>query len=458
MLHVLPCARLGMLARSLAISSLLGAASAHAADIKSVTVEPAGTDVRVVVRFDGPFDAPSAFALDGPQRMVVDLPGNRTDTKAYDGQGSVRRARMAQFNDRTARLVIDLSAPMTLGDSSASPSGVLTLTLHASDNAGFKKQIARGRIKLKGAEAPAAKAEPPVLAKLEPSKQAPAKAAPQKVQPAAKPAEKAPPQLKADATPRVQAASVIPLPQRVTQPRTIAKARSGHRPLVVVDAGHGGHDPGSISTVYGNRREKDLTLAIAKAIVDEINHGGVVRAVLTRSADKYLVLRERYEIARRQKAALFISVHADSAPTPEARGATIYTLSEVASDKEAARLAAKENKSDIIAGLRFDNESPDVADILIDLAQRETMNRSAVFAAVLQREMSPKVRFKSNAHRFAGFLVLKAPDVPSVLLETGYLSNVEDAKFLFSEAGQKAIATGVRNAVEAHFLPRMVLR
>jgi N-acetylmuramoyl-L-alanine amidase len=133
-------------------------------------------------------------------------------------------------------------------------------------------------------------------------------------------------------------------------------------------------------------------------------------------------------------------------------------LSEVASDKEAARLAARENKADVIAGVDLGDAAADVSSILIDLAQRETMNASAAFATVLQREMSPKVHFKSNAHRFAGFLVLKAPDVPSVLLETGYVSNEQDSRFLFSDAGQKAIAEGVANAVDAYLNRRIAQR
>jgi N-acetylmuramoyl-L-alanine amidase len=231
----------------------------------------------------------------------------------------------------------------------------------------------------------------------------------------------------------------------------------GARPLVVIDAGHGGHDTGAIS-VLESRREKDVTLAIAKAIVAEINTSGRARAVLTRSDDRFLVLGERVEVARRQRAELFISVHADSAANADASGATVYTLSEVSSDREAARLAAKENKSDIINGVDLGREAGDVSSILIDLAQRETMNVSSAFAALLQRELAPHVKFKTGFHRFAGFRVLKAADTPAVLLETGYLSNMEDAKFLFSKKGQDAIATGVRKAVEAHFARRQAQR
>ncbi|MGB3722763.1 MAG: N-acetylmuramoyl-L-alanine amidase, partial [Pacificimonas sp.] len=234
-------------------------------------------------------------------------------------------------------------------------------------------------------------------------------------------------------------------------------ARSG-LPVVVIDAGHGGKDPGSPS--IDGKHEKDAVLAIAKAIKSELDASGRVRAILTRDDDRYIAHRERTNIARRNRAQLFISVHADSFPQkPEVSGATIYTLSENASDKEAARLASRENRSDLIAGVDLKTETDDVTSILIDLAQRETMNSSAEFAALLQREMvSAGVPFRSHFHRFAGFLVLKAPDVPAVLLETGYMSNAKDSKYLFSKAGQTEIARGVRRAVEAHFLRKLAQR
>ncbi len=476
--------RLNRLLTASAVAML--AAAGQAATVKTVTVEPAGADVRVIVSFDGGFDAPSAFALDAPQRLVVDLPGNKADTRSYPGQGSVSGARTAQFASDKARLVIDLAAPMTLGETSATDNK-LTLVLKVADSAAFA-QLTRGRTRLPGIEAPKPidmarfelpepKTPPVVEAKAPPPAAKVAAAASPSVPAAAKPSPAATKAVNAGARAAEAYVDRITVPTREmvrqaaladatalqpkgkSTPRQVRAAalKAGERPLVVIDAGHGGHDPGSIS-VYGGRREKDVTLAIAKAIAAEINKGGRARAMLTRNDDRYLVHRERFEIARRNKAALFISVHADAAPVPEARGATVYTLSEVASDREAARLAAKENKTSVLAGFDFAKESRDVADILIDLAQRETMNASAAFATVLQREMSPKVHFKSNAHRFAGFLVLKAPDVPSVLVETGYVSNEQDSRFLFSEAGQQAIAEGVAKAVDAHLVRRLAQR
>lgn len=221
-------------------------------------------------------------------------------------------------------------------------------------------------------------------------------------------------------------------------------------PLVVIDAGHGGHDPGAISP-HNGAREKDVTLALARALREELLATGRIRVALTRSDDRFLVLEERYGIARRLGADLFISLHADAAATPDARGASIYTLSEVASDQEAARLAARENRANIIGGVDLSAQSNSVSSILIDLAQRETMTQSADFARLLQREAAKAVTFRSTARRFAAFVVLKSPDTPSVLFETGFISNRADAEFLASSAGQRALARGVRDAVQVHF-------
>ncbi|WP_150290523.1 N-acetylmuramoyl-L-alanine amidase family protein [Sphingobium estronivorans] len=233
--------------------------------------------------------------------------------------------------------------------------------------------------------------------------------------------------------------------------------RDASRPLVVIDAGHGGHDPGAINRVNGER-EKDVTLAIARAIRDRLLQSGRVRVALTRDDDHFLVLQERYGIARMLNADLFISIHADSADNDAARGATVYTLSETASDREAARLAARENKADVLNGVNLGGQSEEVSSILIDLTQRESMNISVAFARLLQREGAPYVPFRGTAHRFASLIVLKAPDTPSVLFETGYISNTEDAAFLASKEGQANIAKGVARAIDVHFARRRALR
>jgi N-acetylmuramoyl-L-alanine amidase len=176
---------------------------------------------------------------------------------------------------------------------------------------------------------------------------------------------------------------------------------------------------------------------------------------LTRDGDRFLVLQDRYGIARRMNADLFISIHADAAENREARGGTVYTLSEVASDREAQRLASRENKADIINGVNLGGQDNEVSSILIDLTQRETMNVSAGFAKLLLREARPNMLLRGTSHRFASFVVLKAPDTPSVLFETGYISNAEDAAFLASRDGQQKVARSVSNAIQAHFARRL---
>jgi N-acetylmuramoyl-L-alanine amidase len=235
----------------------------------------------------------------------------------------------------------------------------------------------------------------------------------------------------------------------------ILGSRRPDRPLVVIDPGHGGKDPGAISPLT-SRPEKDVTLAVATAIRDALAASGRVRVAMTREEDRFLVLRDRYEIARKLKADLFISIHADAAPHNDgARGATIYTLSEVASDREAALLAARENRVDRLGDAPLSADEG-VNRILIDLAQRESMNISAGFASLLKREGSAYFPFRPDFHRFASLVVLKAPDVPSILFETGYLTNPVDLAYIQSREGQKRIAQGMRSAIEAHFARRLV--
>ena len=235
----------------------------------------------------------------------------------------------------------------------------------------------------------------------------------------------------------------------------VTRARGENPPLVVIDPGHGGRDPGAASP-FDETREKHVTLALARAVRDALARSGRVRAALTRDDDTYLALEERYEIARRLGADLFISIHADAAPAnDQAHGATIYTLSEVASDREAALLAASENEADLVGGARLSND-PNVNLILIDLAQRESMNVSANFAQLLYREAAPIFPFRPQWHRFAAFVVLKAPDIPSILFESGYLTNATDASYIQSPEGRAQIAAGMRQAIEAQFARRFL--
>lgn len=219
--------------------------------------------------------------------------------------------------------------------------------------------------------------------------------------------------------------------------------------IIVLDPGHGGVDPGAIGV--SGAYEKNITLAMAKELKEHLEDNYGFKVYLTRSRDIFIPLRERVKIARKYEADLFLSIHADSAYNRKAQGLSVYTLSETASDKEAAALAEKENKADIVAGLNFAEHSKEVSDILLNLAQRETMNRSAEFASFMVQEMRKSTHTLDNTHRFAGFAVLKAPDVPSVLMELGYLSNRNEEKLLQQRAYRKKLATSAGRAINRYF-------
>lgn len=390
----------------LALAATLLPTPVEAGGIRAVQV----SGDKVVLQFDDSVNGASTFLLDGPRRIALDINGAQPGIGGV-ARGPVAAIRQGQFDPSTTRVVFDLVRPAVISDGAFAADGkTLTLSLKDADAGDFSAALARGRSTFD------------------------------------------PPATHAARTPKRTHGITIPIPEPakgVDLPR-VTGPDDDHRPLVVIDAGHGGHDPGALNKELGTR-EKDLTLAVARAIRRELLKSGRVRVALTRDDDRFLVLEERYGIARRMKADLFISVHADAAENDEARGATIYTLSEVASDREAARLAARENKADIINGINLGGQSNDVSSILIDLTQRETMNISASFAKLLQREAAPYVDFRTAYHRFASLVVLKAPDTPSVLFETGYITNTDDVRFLTSSEGQSRIARGVAKAVEIHF-------
>jgi N-acetylmuramoyl-L-alanine amidase len=226
------------------------------------------------------------------------------------------------------------------------------------------------------------------------------------------------------------------------------------RPVVVIDPGHGGIDNG---TLAGSESEKNLVLGFGLALRDRIEKGGKYRVVMTRTDDTFIPLADRVRIARNQSAALFVSIHADALPRREgdAQGATIYTLSDRASDAEAERLAEVENKADAIGGVNLTEEPTEVADILIDLAQRETRTFSNRFARLLMGEMKTTVRMHKHPLKSAGFKVLKAPDVPSVLIELGYVSNKGDLEHLVSENWRSRTVGSMAQAIDAFLAKRL---
>ena len=249
------------------------------------------------------------------------------------------------------------------------------------------------------------------------------------------------------------------------RPRHIASRRSdvsNHadndpRPLIVIDPGHGGIDSGTKS-YNGKVDEKNVVLAFGLELRKLLEKSGKYRVVMTRTDDTFVPLIGRVQFARERKAALFISIHADSVPRSEgqAEGASVYTLSEHASDAEAAKLAEKENKSDVIAGVDLSAEPNDVASILIDLAQRETKTFSVQFARTLASDIKPIAPLHIRPVKSAGFVVLKAPDVPSVLVELGYMSTRRDLNNLVSPAWRVRTAAAMARAVDDFFARRLV--
>jgi N-acetylmuramoyl-L-alanine amidase len=396
----------GAMSLLLALLTIIGWHPAAATAIEAVNVTPE----RVTVRFDDYVANASAFILGSPDRIAIDVSGARAGDGG-DAAGPIRTVRQGQYDPETARIVLDLARPAIFQNGRFSDDGrAFTLDIRPASSVAFASAASAGR----------ASFFPPMAFRARP------------------------PSGRGELTvrlPRAAAPGTAPLP-------TI-QGPTG-RPLVVIDAGHGGHDPGAISP-HGGRREKDATLAIAIAARDALLQSGRVRVALTRSDDRFLVLEERYEIARRLGAELFISIHADSAENRDARGATIYTLSEVASDRESERLARRENSANVINGVDLGGADEDVRSILIDLTQRETMNISSRFANLLYRDARQTFPFTGDYHRFAGFVVLKAPDMPSILLETGYLTNEADVERLFSREGQRNIARGLTRAIETHF-------
>ena len=244
-----------------------------------------------------------------------------------------------------------------------------------------------------------------------------------------------------------QSSLTVNLPPPVSD-RIFAAPEARGRPIVVIDAGHGGRDPGATG-VSGEVHEKDLTLALARELRDDLVRRGRVRVAMTRDDDRYLTLDERAAVARRLDASLFVSLHMDSAPNPLARGATVYSLSDVASDAEAARLAASQNGAD-------DGEASggSVEAMLSDLAMRTKMSASADLAERLVNRSAGRFELRPNPHRFASFHVLRRADTPGVLFEAGYISNADDEVLLRSPEQRTKIALALAQAIETDVAAR----
>jgi N-acetylmuramoyl-L-alanine amidase len=382
-----------------------GALPANAVPVESL---PAATDVRVggddkttrfVVDLTQKIDV-TAFALANPYRVVVDLPQIAFRLPAQAGEqarGLVKAFRYGLIMQGGSRIVLDTKGPVRVEkafvlDAAGDQPARLVLDLATTDRDSFMRTVSLET---------RAPRSPPV-----------------------KPSEAAP------------------------------KNAGDTRPLIVLDPGHGGIDNGAKAA--SGELEKDIVLNFAQQFKARLEASRKYQVVMTRSDDTFIALAERVKFARNHGAALLISIHADAIPKSEgqAEGATVYTLSENASDAEAARLAEAENKADVIAGVDLTAEPGDVANILVDLAQRETKSYSAQFARALVGELKATARLHKNPLKAAGFKVLTAPDVPSVLVELGYMSTKDDLKQLTSAAWQAKTSAALAQAVDTFCGPR----
>jgi N-acetylmuramoyl-L-alanine amidase len=373
-------------------------------------------------RFVADLTAPAgftAYVLPDPYRVVIDLPSVTFQLPPDAGRsamGLVSAFRFGPVGEGRSRIVLDTRGPVLIEKSfllepEAGQPARIVVDLVSTDEADFAARLKAD--------------EPAALAAIEDVAQ--------KTVPKPRP------------RPGSEATS---LPEE--QP---ARKRPDGRRLVVIDPGHGGIDPGAIGS--RKTREKDVVLAYGLELKNVLEALGNVDVVMTRSDDRFVSLRDRVRVARENQADLFIAIHADTVRGPEARGATIYTLSEKASDAEAEALAHKENRADIIAGVHLEAESEEVTDILIDLVQRESKTHALVFAKKAVAEMKPVTPFTGKPMRSAGFVVLKAPDVPSVLVELGYLSSRHDEQQLIDPAWRERVAKAMARAIEKYFSQRM---
>lgn len=354
------------------------------------------TRTRLVIDLNRKIEA-RAYTIANPNRVVVDLPEVSFDLPIGAGKharGLVSEFRYGQFAPGKARIVIDLREPVRIDK---------TFVLAAADD-----QPARLVIDL----------------------------------------------VRTDAASFLKSAVVVPEQRQAAAPKLMQKQdKPDPRPVIVIDPGHGGPDVGAQAKTGDD--EKEVVLEVAKKLRDELLKTNRYRVVMTRDDDYFVPLDERVAIARANAASLFISIHADSLSkgAGEASGATIYTLSERASDSEAQRLADKENDADKLAGY-LSKQPDDVANILLDLAQRDTRNHSNLFARTLVGSLKSAARLHKSPLRSAGFVVLKSPDVPSVLLELGYLSSPDDLKQMTSEAWREKVTVSIVEAIDKFFAGR----
>lgn len=427
----------------------------HGATISDIRLGSPSEGISRVAIDVSPKTEPTVFQLTKPNRLVVDFANSAFTQNAlkkkFSPLGLINGIRQGK-QQKTARIVIDLPKKniyykyfLTPSDNPRKWRFVVDISL----SAGKKKQNSTDT-KTSSKKTATKKT---TTTKTNATKTTPAKTTTQKDAPSAKSSAKTSqndaPKATSRTTTTQASASSEPAPTVKPKKSVLSplKPISGKK-KIMLDPGHGGKDPGAISR--SGKYEKDLTLKMALELRPILEKRGF-QVFMTRDKDVALALRQRVKKAHAAQVDLFISIHADSAKNKNSRGLSIYTISEKASDKEAAALAERENKADIILGMDLSDYRSDISDILIDLAKRDTMDKSAIYAKLVIRAMQKQIKLVPNAHRFAGFAVLKSPNIPSVLLEMGYLSNKQEEKLLQKSSYRKKLAESLADAVEQYF-------
>lgn len=472
---------------------MLQSTAIYAADIKNIRFgKPNPSTSRLVIETSEDTDF-KVFFLNNPKRLVLDIPHASWSATAFQAQRNIPIIgyRYGSPHGNTGRIVFDLAKTQTIDSAFFLPrkqykkADRIVIDLKQNSAAGFKNSLktAWERYRHIGKTANKTRLEHPItIAAANDTK--PVAAAP--VKPAHSrriiPKRERIKRLmtafqnrgiaslisSAEATlptpapedilkPPASTPNVTPqytgLPPGYPRPSRKPKTAFGIK-VIALDAGHGGRDPGAVN---GKILEKHITLSLSRELKTKLEATGRYKVIMTRKSDKSLKLRERVKIARKAKADLFISIHADKIDKKSLRGTSVYTLSEKASDKETAKLAKNENNAGLIAGIDLSDEEPEVVDILIDLAMRDTMNHSNILANTLVDHLRKDgIKLINRAHRSAGFAVLKAPDTPSILIEAGFISNRQEAMQLRTKTYQRKMAQSIVSGVD-HFFRKLEL-
>ena len=388
---------------------IMTSTAAHALEVKQVRFGAHPDKVRMVLDISDVTDY-RAFVLSSPYRMVIDLP-----TFTWTA-GRVQKPKQAMISDirqgklvpGISRIVFDLEQPIVIESAFLLPKNgakenriVIDYKITTPQKLNAAKNIIHGTLKVEDYKGKTITTAPNT------------------------------------GVPRPPANTSRPLASR-------------EKPLIIIDPGHGGQDPGALG--HNRIYEKTVVLALAKQLKKRLISSGKYRVLLTRERDVFVRLKNRVKFAREHGGDLFISLHADSIHKPSVHGTSVYTLSKKASDAQTAKLAEKENQADLIGGVGLSVEDEQVAFILGDFLMNETMNQSKFFANTLVSKLkSQRIYTLQNPHRYAGFAVLKAPDIPSILIEAGFMSNKKEATLLNQSAHRQKMAIAIHAGIDGYF-------